>query len=82
MIHTRVQCKKLEQRRLALSVLGAKWRVWMDGWIEILPVDSRCLEDFLKAVDVDSVSDVEACVIFDTVLLSSLYRLFDVSIGE
>lgn len=47
----------------------------MDGWIEILPVDLRCLEDFLKAVDVDSVSHVEACVVFDTILLSSLGNL-------
>lgn len=48
---------------------------WMDGWMEILRVDSRCLEDSLKAVNVDSASHVEACVIFDTVLLSSLGNL-------
>lgn len=71
MIHTCVQCRKLEQQRLALSVLGAKWL----GWMEILPVDSRCLEDSLKAVNVDSASHVEACVIFDMVLLSSLGNL-------
>lgn len=38
----------------------------------ILPMDSRCLDDSLKVVEVDSVSDVEACVIVDTLLLGLL----------
>lgn len=38
-------------------------------------MDSRCLDDSLKAIDVDSISHVEACVIFGVSLLSSLGNL-------